>query len=145
MDKYMQIAIDEARQGLNEGGIPIGAVLVGPDGTVLGRGHNRRVQDQDPVIHAEIDALRKAGRVGKYTGATMYSTLMPCYMCAGAMVQFRIARVVAGEADTFQGGRDFMKEHGIEVVDLDLAECKEMLQTFARENPDLWAEDIGEL
>ncbi len=145
MDKFMQMAIEEAKTGLAEGGIPIGAVLVSPSGEVLGRGHNQRVQKQDPIIHAEIDALRQAGRVGRYRGCTIYSTLMPCYLCSGAIVQFGISKVIAGEDETFQGGQEFMASHGVEVVNLDLAECKEMLQQFIARNPELWAEDIGEL
>ncbi len=145
MDEFMRMAIEEAKKGLAEGGIPIGAVLVSPEGKVLGRGHNQRVQQQDPVIHAEIDALRNAGRVGRYQGCTMYSTLMPCYLCSGAVVQFGISKVVAGEDETFQGGREFMEAHGVEVVNLDLQECKTLLQDFIRDYPDLWAEDIGEL
>ncbi len=115
MDEFMKAAIEEARQGLGEGGIPIGSVLV-IDGRIVGRGHNRRVQDNDPVLHAEIDCLRNAGRVGTYAGAIMYSTLMPCYLCAGAAVQFRIKKVVAGESRNFAGAREFMESHGIEVV-----------------------------
>ncbi len=145
MDEFMRMAVEEAKKGLAEGGIPIGAVLVSPEGKVLGRGHNQRVQQQDPVIHAEIDALRNAGRVGRYQGCTMYSTLMPCYLCSGAVVQFGISKVVAGEDETFQGGREFMEAHGVEVVNLDLQECKTLLQDFIRDYPDLWAEDIGEL
>lgn len=145
MDRFMQMAIDEAREGLAEGGIPIGAVLLSPTGEVLGRGHNQRVQQQDPIIHAEIDALRKAGRVGTYRGCTIYSTLMPCYLCSGAIVQFGISKVIVGEDETFQGGREFMESHGVEVLNLDLTECKELLQTFIKQNPELWAEDIGEL
>ncbi len=145
MDQFMRMAIDEAREGLAEGGIPIGAVLLSPAGQVLGRGHNQRVQQQDPIIHAEIDALRKAGRVGNYRGCTIYSTLMPCYLCSGAIVQFGISKVIVGEEETFAGGREFMESHGVQVENLDLAECKELLQTFIQQNPDLWAEDIGEL
>lgn len=145
MDDFMRMAIDEAKAGLAEGGIPIGAVLLSPDGRILGRGHNQRVQQQDPIIHAEIDALRKAGRVGNYRGCTIYSTLMPCYLCSGAIVQFGISKVIVGEDETFEGGRQFMESHGVEVTNLDLTECKEMLQSFIAANPDLWAEDIGEL
>ncbi len=145
MDEFMRMAIDEAKQGLAEGGIPIGSVLLSPEGKILGRGHNQRVQQQDPIIHAEIDALRKAGRVGNYRGCTIYSTLMPCYLCSGAIVQFGIKKVIVGEDETFKGGREFMESHGIEVTNLDLPECKNLLQTFIAQNPDLWAEDIGEL
>lgn len=144
MDDFMQAAIDEARQGLREGGIPIGSVLV-KAGQIVGRGHNKRVQDGDPVTHAEIDCLRQAGRVGSYVGAVLYSTLMPCYLCAGAVVQFKIRKVIAGESKTFPGAKAFMESHGVEVVDLDLDECKTLMQTFIEQNPRLWFEDIGEL
>ena len=142
IDEFMKLAIKEAQQGRKEGGIPIGSVLV-KEGTVLGKGHNRRVQEQDPVAHAEIDCLRRAGRIGNYRNTTLYSTLMPCYLCAGAVVQFEIKRVVVGESKTFQGARDFMETHGVEVVDLDLAECKELMEEFINNNPQLWNEDIG--
>ena len=144
MDEFMRAAIEEAKKGLNEGGIPIGSVLV-KDGKIIGRGHNRRVQENDPIIHAEIDCLRNAGRIGSYRGTVLYSTLMPCYLCAGAVVQFRIPRVVAGESKTFPGAREFMESHGVELTDLDLKECKKLMQEFIRKNPKLWNEDIGEL
>jgi cytosine/creatinine deaminase len=144
MDAFMQAAIDEARDGQTEGGIPIGSVLV-RGGEVIGRGHNRRVQQGCPVTHAEIDCLKNAGRVGRYGQTVLYSTLMPCYLCAGAVVQFGIPKVVAGESRTFPGAKAFMESHGVEVVDLDLPECVEMMERFIRENPDLWNEDIGEL
>lgn len=140
----MRLAIDEARRGLSEGGIPIGSTLVRGD-QVLGTGHNKRVQESDPVLHAEIDCLRNAGRVGYYGDTTLYSTLMPCYLCAGAAVQFDIKRVVVGESETFAGARAFMESHGIEVVDMDLDECKAMMAEFIAANPALWNEDIGEL
>ena len=143
-DKFMLTAIEEARQGLREGGIPIGSVLV-KDGKIVGRGHNKRVQDGDPVTHAEIDCLRNAGRVGSYRGAVLYSTLMPCYLCAGAAVQFGIRKVVAGESETFAGAREFMEAHGIEVVDLALPECVKMMQEFITAKPKLWNEDIGQM
>jgi cytosine deaminase len=144
MDTFMQQAIDEARQGLREGGIPIGSVLV-KDGKVIGHGHNRRVQENDPIIHAEIDCLRNAGRVGRYAGTILYSTLMPCYLCAGAVVQFGITKVVAGESVTFAGARELMESHGVEVIDLNLEECQQMMREFIRRHPELWSEDIGEL
>ena len=140
----MKAAIDEARKGLKEGGIPIGSVLV-KDGIIIGRGHNRRVQENDPVIHAEIDCLRNAGRIGVYKDTVLYSTLMPCYLCAGASVQFGIKKVVAGENESFSGAQEFMESHGIEVLNLDLKECKELMKDFIEENPKLWFEDIGEL
>ena len=144
MDKFMQEAIEEARKGLSEGGIPIGAVLV-RDGEIISRGHNKRVQEDDPMTHAEIDCMRNAGRIGNYRGTTIYSTLMPCYMCAGAIVQFGIKKVFAGENETFDGGMEFMQEHGVEVVNMDLDECKQMMGEFIDKNPSLWNEDIGEL
>lgn len=144
MDSFMKEAIKEAQQGRDEGGIPIGSVLVKND-AIVGRGHNKRVQEQAPVIHAEIDCLQNAGRIGSYRGTTLYSTLMPCYLCAGAVVQFGIKKVIAGESATFPGAREFMESHGVEVVDLDLKECKEMMASFIEEKPHLWAEDIGEL
>ena len=140
----MRAAIDEARAGLAEGGIPIGSVLV-RDGRIVGRGHNRRVQDGDPITHAEIDCLRNAGRIGAYAGTTLYSTLMPCYLCSGAVVQFGIKKVIAGESQTFPGGPEFMRQHGVEVIDLDLDECKQLMRDFIAAHPDLWAEDIGQV
>ncbi|HLP87849.1 MAG TPA: nucleoside deaminase [Nostocaceae cyanobacterium] len=142
MDEFMQAAIQEAKQGRKEGGIPIGSVLI-KNGKIVGRGHNKRVQDSDPVTHAEIDCLRNAGRIGNYRGTTLYSTLMPCYLCAGAVVQFGIKKVIVGESRTFPGAKDFMVSHGVEVVDLDLHECQEMMSQFINECPELWNEDIG--
>ena len=144
MDKFMQAAIDEAKRGLAEGGIPIGSVLV-KDGKIIGRGHNKRVQDNDPIIHAEIDCLQNAGRIGTYKDTILYSTLMPCYLCGGAIVQFGIKKVYAGESKTFPGSSNFMHEHGVEVIDLDLDECKNLMKEFIEKNPKLWNEDIGEL
>jgi len=142
MDEYMQAAIHEAQQGIKEGGIPIGSVLV-RDTKIIGRGHNKRVQDSDPVTHDEIDWLRNAGRVGNYKNAVLYSTLMPCYLCAGAVVQFGIKKVFAGENETFAGAKEFMESHGVEVITLNLEECKAMMRKFIAENPKLWNEDIG--
>lgn len=144
MDEFMQAAIDEARTGRAEGGIPIGSVLV-RDGKIIGRGHNKRVQDGDPITHAEIDCLRNAGRVGHYKNAVLYSTLMPCYLCAGAVVQFGIKKVFAGENETFSGAKEFMESHGVEVVNLESEACKDMMRQFIAENPELWFEDIGVL
>lgn len=143
MDEFMKAAIAEAVAGKNEKGIPIGSVLV-KDGKILGRGHNKRVQDSDPVTHAEIDCLRNAGRIGNYRGSVLYSTLMPCYLCAGAVVQFGIKKVYAGESETFSGAKEFMESHGVEVIDLNLEECKKLMRDFIDENPKLWNEDIGE-
>jgi len=142
MDEYLKAAINEAKIGLSEKGIPIGSVLV-KDGKIVGRGHNKRVQDNDPMTHAEIDCLRNAGRVGSYKGAVLYSTLMPCYLCAGAVVQFGIKKVYAGESKTFSGAREFMESHGVEVIDMNSAECVDMMNKFIEENPKLWNEDIG--
>jgi len=144
MDEFMKAAIDEAIKGRDENGIPIGSVLV-KDGKIIGRGHNKRVQDADPVTHAEIDCLRNAGRVGSYAGSVLYSTLMPCYLCAGAVVQFGIKKVYAGESETFSGAREFMESHGVEVIDLNSQTCKDMMKNFIEKNPKLWNEDIGEL
>jgi cytosine/creatinine deaminase len=144
VDEFMQAAIAEARLGLQEGGIPIGSVLV-KDGQIVGRGHNRRVQQNNPILHAEIDCLQNAGRIGRYQGTVLYSTLMPCHLCAGAVVQFGIKTVIAGESKTFPGTQDFMENQGVKVVDLDLAECKQLMRDFIEKNPLLWNEDIGEL
>jgi len=144
MDEFMRMAIEQAKAGLGEGGIPIGSVLA-RDGEVLGRGHNRRVQQGNPVLHGEIDCLQNAGRVGSYRDCVIYSTLMPCHMCAGAIVQFEIPQVIVGEAATFAGAPEFMRSHGVEVVDLDLEECKQLMRDFIAANPKLWHEDIGEL
>ena len=138
----MKAAIDEARKGLSEGGIPIGSVLV-KDGKIVGRGHNQRVQKNDPMTHAETDCLRNAGRIGSYQGTVLYSTLMPCYMCAGTVVQFNIKKVIVGESKTFGGAPDFMQQHGVEVIDLNNEECIQMMEKFIREKPELWNEDIG--
>ena len=144
MDEFMNAAILEALTGLKEGGIPIGSVLI-RDGKVIGRGHNKRVQDGDPITHAEIDCLRHAGRIGNYKNTVLYSTLMPCYLCAGAVVQFGIKKVYAGENETFSGAKEFMESMGVEVINLNSEECKEMMRKFIAENPKLWYEDIGEL
>lgn len=139
---FLEAAIDEARQGWAEGGIPIGSVLV-RDGQIIGRGHNQRVQKGDPITHAEIDCLRNAGRVGHYRGAVLYSTLAPCYLCAGAVVQFGIKKVIVGESRTFPGAVEFMRSHGVEVIDMDNQDCVEMMERMIREKPELWNEDIG--
>jgi cytosine/creatinine deaminase len=143
MDQFMEAAIAQARLGLREGGIPIGSVLV-REGTILGEGHNKRVQDNDPVTHAEIDCLRNAGRIGNYKNTVLYSTLMPCYLCAGAVVQFGIKKVIAGEAQTFAGAQAFMEQNGVELVNLNLDECKQLMREFIENYPQLWNEDIGE-
>ena len=144
MEEFLKAAIEEARTGLKEGGIPIGSVLI-KDGKIIGRGHNKRVQDGDPITHAEIDCLRHAGRIGSYKNTVLYSTLMPCYLCAGAVVQFGIKKVYAGENETFTGAKEFMESMGVEVINLNSEECKEMMRRFILEKPELWNEDIGEL
>lgn len=138
----MKAAIDEAKLGFAEGGVPIGSVLV-RDGKVIGKGRNRRVQEGDPTSHAEIDCLRKAGRIGSYADTTLYSTLMPCYLCAGAIVQFGIRKVVVAESESFSGAEQLMREHGVEVINLDIDECKKMMKDFIEKKPDVWNEDIG--
>ena len=140
--QLMEAAIAQARKSLSEGGIPIGSALA-RNGELLAVGHNKRVQNVDPVTHAEIDCLRNAGRIGSFRDTVLYSTLMPCYLCSGAVVQFGIPRVVVGERRTFPGGPEFMRSHGVEVVDLDLPECVEMMRQFIAANPQLWNEDIG--
>ncbi|WP_432114902.1 nucleoside deaminase [Streptomyces sp. S1] len=141
---WLATALDEARIGLGEGGIPIGAALYGGDGTLLGRGRNRRVQDGDPSAHAETGAFRAAGRQRSYRGTTMVTTLSPCWYCSGLVRQFGISRVVVGEAGTFRGGHEWLAGHGVEVVVLDDPECAALMREFVRENPELWGEDIGE-
>jgi len=143
-DRFMKAALSEAEKSRREDGIPIGSVLV-KEGIILGTGHNKRVQENDPIMHAEIDCLRAAGRIRSYRGSVLYSTLMPCFLCAGAVVQFRIEKVVVGEAETFAGARELMESHGVEVVNLDLDECKLMMRQFMKDNPDLWKEDVGQL
>jgi cytosine deaminase len=141
---WLSTAVGEARAGLAEGGIPIGAALYGADGTLLGRGHNRRVQDGDPSMHAETSAFRAAGRQRSYRGTTMVTTLSPCWYCSGLVRQFGISRVVVGEAETFHGGHDWLAEHGVEIVLLDDPECAALMRDFIKDNPALWNEDIGE-
>ncbi|HEV7699018.1 MAG TPA: nucleoside deaminase [Pyrinomonadaceae bacterium] len=142
--QLLAVAIAEARQGLAEGGIPIGAALFDGEGNLLGRGHNRRVQESDPSIHGETDAFRKAGRQRSYRDTIMATTLAPCWYCSGLVRQFGIGTVIVGESETFQGGIDWLRENGITVIDLDNAECKEMLGKFIAEHPEIWNEDIGE-
>jgi len=139
----LRIAIDEARQGLAEGGIPIGAALFDRHGKLLGRGHNRRVQENDPSIHGETDAFRRAGRQRTYRDKIMVTTLAPCWYCSGLIRQFRIPFVIVGESVNFPGGIDWLRENGIEVIDLHSAECIELLAAFIRANPAVWNEDIG--
>ena len=142
-DELLAVALEEARAGLAEGGIPIGAALFGPDGEVWGRGHNRRVQDDDASAHGETGAFRNAGRRASYRGTTMVTTLAPCWYCSGLVRQFAIPRVIVGESRTFQGGIGWLRELGIEIIDLDSSECAEMLGGFIAEHPEIWNEDIG--
>ncbi|MFG3349617.1 nucleoside deaminase [Streptomyces sp. NPDC048018] len=141
---WLATAVAEARAGLAEGGIPIGAALYGADGALLGRGHNRRVQDGDPSAHAETDAFRAAGRQRSYRGTTMVTTLSPCWYCSGLVRQFGISRLVVGEARTFHGGHDWLAEHGVEVLVLDDPECASLMREFVEAHPALWNEDIGD-
>jgi cytosine deaminase len=140
----LNVALEEARLGLAEGGIPIGAALFDQNGKVLGRGHNRRVQENDPSVHGETDAFRKAGRVRRYQDTIMVTTLAPCWYCSGLIVQFQIGKVIVGESRTFQGGIDWLRERGIEVIDLNSEECVKLLGGFITAHPKLWDEDIGE-
>ena len=139
----MQAAIDEARLGRSQGGIPIGSVLV-RDGKLVARGHNKRVQEDSAIKHGEMDCLTNAGRQRTYRDTVIYSTLMPCYMCAGTIVQFKIPKVIVGESRTFDGARAFMESHGVEVIDLDMQECVDMMNEFIEAEPALWNEDIME-
>ena len=142
--RMLAVAVEEARQGLAEGGIPIGAALFDGRGTLLGRGHNRRVQEDDPSVHAETDAFRRAGRQRGYRDTIMVTTLAPCWYCSGLVRQFGIGTVVVGESVNFRGGIDWLRESGVTVVDLHSAECVRLLGDFAAAHPQLWAEDIGE-
>jgi cytosine/creatinine deaminase len=145
-EKYLamlETAIEEARQGLAEGGIPIGAALFDRRGKLLGRGHNRRIQENDPSIHGETDAFRRAGRQRSYRDTIMVTTLAPCWYCSGLVRQFGIGAVVVGESVNFQGGIDWLRENGIEVIDLHSEECIEMLAKYIAANPAIWHEDIG--
>jgi cytosine deaminase len=141
--QWLATAVEEAGAGLAEGGVPIGAALYGADGTLLGRGRNRRVQDGDPSAHAETSAFRSAGRQRSYRGTTMVTTLSPCWYCSGLVRQFGIPRVVVGESRTFRGGQDWLTGHGVEVVDLDDPACVRMMRDFVAARPQLWNEDIG--
>lgn len=138
----MEAAIEEAKLSLQEGGIPIGAVLV-RDGPVIGRGHNRRVQKNDPLAHAEIECLRNAGRIISYKNTIMVSTLMPCFLCAGALVQFGIERVIVGDSKNFKGDKSFLEDHWIAVDEWDWYECMDLMEDFIKKNRSLWNEDIG--
>lgn len=140
----LDTAIEEACIGITEGGIPIGAALFDGDGNLLGRGHNRRVQESDPSIHGETDAFRKAGRQSSYRDTIMVTTLAPCWYCSGLVRQFGIGTVIVGESQTFQGGIEWLRENGVEVIDMNSAECIDMLSKFIAKCPEVWNEDIGE-
>jgi len=140
----LHVAIEEARQGLAAGGIPIGATLFDRQGTLLGRGHNRRVQEGDPSMHAETDAFRQAGRQRRYRDKIMVTTLAPCWYCSGLIRQFKIGTVVVGESVNFSGGLDWLRENGVEVIELNSHECIKMLADYIATNPEVWNEDIGE-
>jgi len=146
LDPYamLAVALAEARKGLAEGGIPIGAAIFDENGTLLGAGHNRRVQNNDPSLHGETDAFRNAGRQRSYRKLTMVTTLAPCWYCSGLIRQFGFARVMVGESRTFQGGIDWLRSLNIEVIDLDSQECVTLLTAYIEENPAIWQEDIGE-
>jgi cytosine/creatinine deaminase len=140
----LAVAIAEARKGLAEGGIPIGAAIFDEHGTLIGSGHNRRVQNGDPSLHGETDAFRNAGRQRSYKKLTMVTTLAPCWYCSGLVRQFGFARVIVGESRTFQGGLDWLRSLGIEIIDLDSQECVTLLSSYIQKNPAVWLEDIGE-
>ena len=143
-NSMLQVAIDEARQGLAEGGIPIGAALFDKQGNLLGRGHNRRIQEDDPSVHGETDAFRKAGRQRRYGDKIMVTTLAPCWYCSGLIRQFGIGTVIVGESVNFQGGVNWLRENGVEVIDLGSKECVELLADYIAAHPEVWSEDIGE-
>jgi cytosine deaminase len=143
-ERMLRVAIEEARYGLVEGGIPIGAALFRKNGELVSRGHNRRVQQGDPSIHGETDAFRRAGRQRSYQDIVMVTTLAPCWYCSGLIRQFRIGTVVVGESRTFTGGLDWLRENGVNVIDLDNPTCREMIETFIAQHPEVWNEDIGE-
>ena len=146
IDKHalLQVAIAEARLGLSEGGIPIGAALFDANGNLLGRGHNRRIQEDDPSIHGETDAFRKAGRQRSYRESIMVTTLAPCWYCSGLVRQFNIGKVIVGESINFVGGIDWLRANGIEIYDMNSGECIDMMADYIASNPEIWNEDIGE-
>ena len=140
----LAVAIEEALLGAAEGGVPVGAALFDHDGNLLGRGHNRRIQEDDPSIHGETDAFRKAGRLRDFRKTIMVTTLAPCWYCSGLIRQFNIGTVVVGESVNFQGGVDWLRENGVTVIDLNSKECIEMMAKFIADSPEVWNEDIGE-
>ena len=143
-DEMLQVAIDEARIGLAEGGIPIGGAIFDLEGNLIGRGHNRRIQEDDPSIHGETDAFRKAGRQRTYRDKILVTTLAPCWYCSGLARQFNFRKVIVGESVNFDGGVQWLRESGIEVVDMKSTECIELLKDYITKNPEIWNEDIGE-
>jgi cytosine/creatinine deaminase len=143
-EKMLAVALEEARHGLTEGGIPIGAAMFKTTGELVSRGHNRRVQHGDPSIHGETDAFRRAGRQRSYRDMVMVTTLAPCWYCSGLVRQFRIGTLVVGESRNFAGGLDWLRENGVNVIDLDNEECRELLAGYIAKHPDVWNEDIGE-
>ena len=142
--QMLDVAIKEAKKGLSEGGIPIGAALFHTDGTLLGKGRNRRVQNDDPSAHGETDAFRNAGRQRSYSDIIMVTTLAPCWYCSGLIRQFRIKTVIVGESVNFSGGIEWLKQHGVTVIDIRSEECISMLSSYIQNNPEIWNEDIGE-
>ena len=143
-ERMLAVALEEARLGLAEGGIPIGAALFTTAGELISRGHNRRVQQGDPSIHGETDAFRRAGRQRSYRDKVMVTTLAPCWYCSGLVRQFRIGTLVVGESRTFAGGLDWLRESGVKVIDLDNRDCRELLEGYITKFPEVWNEDIGE-
>ena len=145
MDRFLQAAIDEAKKGLSKGGIPIGSVLV-IDGQIVGRGHNQRIQKGSSILHAEMDCLENAGRIkaADYRRATLYSTLSPCDMCSGALLLYGIPKVVVGENHTFRGPEEYIRSRGVKLEVIDDLECRKLMETFIKNNAELWNEDIGE-
>ncbi len=143
-NEMLAVAISEARKGLAEGGLPIGAAIFDSSGRLIGSGHNRRVQDGDPSMHGETNAFRNAGRQRSYRDLIMVTTLSPCWYCSGLVRQFGFGTVIVGESRNFQGGADWLRSHGVRVIDLDSAECIKMMGDFIRDHPKLWNEDIGE-
>ncbi len=143
-EEMLSIAIEEAKLGLSEGGIPIGGAIFDLEGNLVGRGHNRRIQEDDPSIHGETDAFRKAGRQKTYRDKILVTTLAPCWYCSGLAKQFNFKKVIVGESVNFDGGVKWLQESGIEVIDLNSQECIEMLKDYITKNPEVWNEDIGE-
>ena len=144
-EAMLQVALEEARTGFSEGGVPVGAALFTQTGQLLGRGRNRRIQQGDPSIHGETDAFRRAGRQRSYRDTIMVTTLAPCWYCSGLIRQFNIGTVVVGESQTFSGGADWLRENGIKVIDLANPECRDLMQRFITAHPEIWNEDIGEV